>query len=155
MSCPLEEHLTAYVDGELDEVLRRKLDGHLPGCVECARTIELLSGAVATLRAAPPRDVPAELRKGVLAQVEPRALWRRPRTTLALGAIAAMAAGVAVALFIRAPAPTEPSAELVADPIQWELAQNLEALDDLELLDLEDADDLEVIGRLHELEARP
>lgn len=43
--CEFREDLSAYLDRELDEVRRRRLERHLPDCPECAELLDRLQEA--------------------------------------------------------------------------------------------------------------
>ena len=49
MSCPFEEDLTAYVDGELPPARRAEVEAHLGGCAGCQGTEALLRSTVARM----------------------------------------------------------------------------------------------------------
>ncbi|MBX5483217.1 MAG: zf-HC2 domain-containing protein [Myxococcaceae bacterium] len=160
MSCPLEQELTAYVDDALDEVARRKVEAHLPGCAACSGTLALLRRTNALWANAPaPRPSPA-LRARVLAEIDRPTFLQRLRGLLrpvVLVPAGALAAGVIASVVVTRSDPGDEALALesLQDPAQLELALNLDELDDLEVLGLENPDDLEVITHLDELEAMP
>lgn len=162
MSCAFEEDLTAYVDRELSPLRLRQLEEHLPGCAGCAQTLSLLKRAVQALEAMPAFSPSPQLRRNVLSRIsEEVPLWDRLRELLrpkvlvpALSACAVLAVAVAVQL-AQAPGSPGEAPLLVADASELELIQNMEMMEDLDVLGLESAEDLEVVERLQELEGQP
>ena len=163
MSCRIEQELTAYVDGELDEVTRQKVTAHLPTCASCRQTEMLLRNAVMELRGMPAFEASAQLRRDVMNRLDAedarrsrrRASWLlRPWLLVPAGAIAAgLVAFVSLHSTVTSTTPTEQLD--VQDPGQLEIAQNMDELENFDLVGLEDPDDLEVIAHLDELEAMP
>ena len=158
MSCEFEQELTAYADGELDEVTRRKLQAHLPGCATCPPMLATLQRAAKAFVRAPGFEPSPNLRRAVMAQIDVptfgdrlRSLWR-PRVLVPAGAL--IAAGIAGLVALQPPKDPELPTDL-QDPAQLEIAQNLEVLDDYDVVGLDDPDDLDVIEHLNELEATP
>ena len=47
------DNLSAYLDGELNQAERARLDAHLPGCAECRTTLDALRATVAGLATLP------------------------------------------------------------------------------------------------------
>jgi anti-sigma factor RsiW len=78
MKCPkVQDHLSAYVDGEVPEELRRKLEAHLEACTICRAELAALGRldqALATL----PAPASPDVTRRVLAQVRrpARPWWR-------------------------------------------------------------------------------
>ena len=55
MSCRIERYLTAYVDGELSERLRRRVERHVARCPSCASELDSIGAFDRILqKAAPP-----------------------------------------------------------------------------------------------------
>jgi anti-sigma factor RsiW len=157
MSCAYEEELTAYLDRELDEVTRKAIDAHLPGCVRCRASLALLEQAVQELGALPPLEPTPQLRREVLHRISERSgLFDRLRTWAVLPAVwvpaGVLAAGLVIAVGVTSRMDGAMDAEYEA---QLELAANLEDIEDLDVVGLEDPEDLEIVLRLHELEGRP
>jgi anti-sigma factor RsiW len=156
MSCAYEEELTAYVDGELDEISRRTVESHLAGCAPCRGSLALVRQAVAELRALPPFEPSRDLRRHVLHRIHQGSLARRLRGWVGRPAVwlpaGALAAGLIVAVAMSA---RVDRGLAIPDVAQLELAANLEEIEDLEVVGLEDPDDLEIILELHELEGAP
>ena len=151
MSCPFEIELTAYLDGELEEATRAQLEAHLPGCSECGPQVATLRAAVGKLKALPDLEPSPALRRAVLSRVadptwsERMSAWLRPSILVPTFGLAAAAV---VALVV-----SRPGAGLTAeDPAEYELAANLELVEDYEVVGMESLEDLEVIEQLHELE---
>lgn len=165
MSCEFEEDLTAYVDRELPPLKVHQLEGHLPGCEGCTRTLELLQRTVRALEEMPAFAPSAQLRRDVLNRIsrEPASLWDRLRAFLrpqvlvpALSAAALLAVAVAAVQVARRQEPALQDGPLmVADASELELLQNMDLVDDLDVLGLESPEDLEVVDRLQELEGQP
>lgn len=156
MSCPFEEDMTAYVDAELPPARRAEVEAHLRGCAECQGLERLLRTTVTLMAELPEPAVSTATRRQVLAKLDAlpptprerlRALLRPWVLVPALG-LAAAAGGV---LFTTLP--REPALEL-ADEGTLELAMNLDVVEDYDVVGLENADDLEVVAHLDELEVQ-
>jgi anti-sigma factor RsiW len=141
--------LTAYVDGELPEEARHRLEAR-PAVEPALKGMEQrLRVAMARVEALPSPQASAGLRRQVLAAVEPATPLERLRAWLTgprLGAVGLAAAGAAAAVALW------PGGEEPDEAEQVLLAQNLDLIEDLDVLGLDTADDLEVIASLHELE---
>ena len=105
--------LDAYMDGELDRQVKLAVDGHLQGCVHCARILSSLRSLVSALkRAALTFKAPPRLKAMVQADIQRAspgvrrsfAHWQWAGTAAAVLLI------VALALIFSAPA-TKPSPE--------------------------------------------
>jgi anti-sigma factor RsiW len=160
MSCELEKELTAYVDGELPDIARARVDAHLSTCAGCRATEQLLRRTVSTLVAMEPAFAPsAALKAKVLSALDrPVGLrqrleaWLRPGVLIPSGlGLAAAAAGLTAVVVTRE---SPPRFELV-EPSHYELIANLEVVEDYEVLGLEEPDDVELVSHLHELEKLP
>jgi len=150
---PLHEDLTAYIDGELPEARRKEVEAALaadPALRALEQRLRRSIDAVEALPALQTEGSPA-LRRAVLAAVgEPtwKEKWLRwPVLVPALGV--AMAAAVTLVVVPRG------ELEGGLDEEKLLLAQNLEVVEDLDLVGLETADDLDVIADLQALEATP
>lgn len=155
----MEDELTALVDGELPELERARAEEHLASCAPCRARRDALERVVQASRAGRAAwdvEPSAALRRRVLeaAFTERSGLWASLRSWLAaprlLAPLAAAAAGVALFLAVREPAP-EPTelAELA-------VAERLDLLSDYELVSEAAAagvapEDLAVVAHLHEL----
>lgn len=144
-----EEDLTAYIDGELPPERVRALEAALAKDPALRALEQRLRKSVELVEALPlPQSSPA-LRRAVLAELDKPTFFERwftlPRL-LPFGV--AMAAGVALLVW-----PREEAAGL--DEEKLLLAQNLEVVEDLDLVDLGSAEDLDVVAQLHELEVTP
>ncbi len=153
-----EAELTAYLDGELPADAARALEDELTQRPDLAARLASLRRVVALVATLPePAPSPA-LRRAVLARLEQRTWAERARaffagpTWVRTGAALAVAAVVAVMVASdrREPVPRPP-----LDEESWTVAQDLEVTEDFELLGLESADDVEVVSRLAQLEAKP
>jgi anti-sigma factor RsiW len=141
--------LTAYVDGELSPDAARRLETRLDLDPVLRARERRLRGAVAAVEALPTPQPSAGLRDKVLAAVATPSLAERVGAWLTLPRVAPVglalaAAGAAVVLW-----PRDADGD---DEEQVFLAQNLDLVEDLDVLGLDTADDLEVIASLHELE---
>ncbi|HYV48278.1 MAG TPA: zf-HC2 domain-containing protein [Myxococcaceae bacterium] len=165
MSCTFEEDLTAYVDRELPSLEAHRLEAHLPTCQSCASTLALLRRTVSALEAMPAFAPSPALRRAVLTRIseEPPSLLDRLRGLLrpsllvpALSAAALLAVGVAVVQLSRkGEGPAADAPLMVADATEYELAKNLDLVEDLDVVGLESPEDLEVVEHLDELEGQP
>jgi len=165
MSCTFEEDLTAYVDQELPALEAHRLESHLPACPACTSTLALLRRTVSALEAMPAFAPSPALRRAVLTRIseEPPSLLDRLRGLLrprfmvpALSAAALLAVGVAVVqLSRRGEGPAADAPLMVADASEYELAKNLDLVEDLDVVGLESPEDLEVVEHLDELEGQP
>jgi anti-sigma factor RsiW len=156
MSCPYEEDLTAYVDGELAPARRAGMEAHLGGCAGCQGTEALLRRTVARMAELPESTPSPAMRREVLAKLDalPPTLGERLRALLKPSVLVPAAGLAAVAgLALYTAAPSEPTLE-VADAGTLELAMNLEVVEDYDVVGLDNGEDLEVIASLHELEVR-
>ncbi len=155
---PIEDELTAYVDGELSELDMQRVKTALNADPKLAALEKLLRSTVSAIELLPSPQPSQALRRAVLNGLD-RPLtvgerlqkWLRPsRLMPALGMAAAAAL---VAVIAHQGAQVAPPRE--AEEEQLYVAQNLDVLEDLELAGLESAEDLEVIAELSSLEATP
>jgi anti-sigma factor RsiW len=164
MSCHYESELTAYVDGALSATEVRTLEMHLPGCDACTDTLSLLRRTIPRIEALSPPNPGVELRRTVLARVEEarksaarplRARFAemfRPRAVLGWAGGAGLLTAVVVAVILRA-APRSSVED--TPPWQWEVATQMDVVNDYEVVGLTELEDLEVIQHLQELEDTP
>jgi anti-sigma factor RsiW len=60
------EVVTAYLEGELEDGLRRRFENHLAGCDECTAYVEQMRRTIAiTGESIAPEQLPPELREGL------------------------------------------------------------------------------------------
>lgn len=155
---PIEDELTAYVDGELSELDMQRVKAALAADPKLAALEKLLRSTVSAVEALPSPQPSQALRRAVLNGLDaPMTMgerlqkWLRPsRLMPALGMAAAAAL---IAVVGQQGAKVGPLHE--AEEEQLYVAQNLDVLEDLELDGLESAEDLEVIAALNTLEATP
>lgn len=144
-----EEDLTASIDGELPPERMRAVEAALAKDAALRSLEQRLRRSVALVEALPVPESSPALRRAVLAEIGKPTFFERwftlPRL-LPLGL--AMAAGV-TALVVW------PPEEAPLDEEKLLLAQNLEVVEDLDLVDLGSAEDLDVVAQLHELEVTP
>lgn len=142
-----QEELTAYIDGELPPEKVRALEAALAKDPALRALEQRLRRSIDAVEALPlPQTSPA-LRRAVLAAIDQPTFWEKWFTLPRLLPVGlALAAGLtAVVLWPREEAPGLDEEKLL-------LAQNLEVVEDLDLMDLGSADDLDVVAQLHELE---
>lgn len=144
-----EEDLTAYIDGELSPERVRALSAALERDPKLRALEQGLRRSIEAVEALPLPEASAGLRRAVLEAVSRKTFRERwftlPRL-LPLGL--ALAAGIAVVVWPRG---EEAGGSL--DEEKLLLAQNLEVVEDLDLMDLGSTEDLDVVAHLHELEA--
>jgi predicted anti-sigma-YlaC factor YlaD len=67
MTCrEMVEHLSDYIDGDLDAALRRVIDEHKGECPPCRAFVRTLALTVQTVRTLPREPLPAGLRRSLL-----------------------------------------------------------------------------------------
>jgi len=154
---PLAEELTAYLDGELPPERVKVLEAELASDPSFRALEQRLRASIVAVEALPPPPAEASpaLRRAVLAAVgEPtfKEKWLTwPRLLPVFGL--AVAATVTLVVWPRASLDEEQPGGLDEEKLM--LAQNLEVVEDLDLMALDSAADLDVVAELHELEATP
>ncbi len=141
--------LTAYVDGELEAGQARRLEARLAQDPELREREQRLRRAVAAVEALPSPEASPGLRRKVLAAVEAPSLAERLKAWLTPPRLAALGMATAGTALVVAMWPRGDDAD---GEEQLLLAQNFDVVEDLDVMGLETADDLEVIASLHELE---
>ncbi len=140
-----EEDLTAYIDGELPPERARALEAAMQTEPSLRSLEQRLRASIAAVEELPSPQTSPALRRAVLEAIEKPTFFERwfslPRL-LPLGL--ALAAGVALIVW--------PRGEEAIDGEKLLLAQNLEVVEDLDLMDLGSTEDLDVVAQLHELE---
>jgi anti-sigma factor RsiW len=160
MSCAVQSELTAYVDGELDEPQRAKVEAHLSGCEECRAKVALIRGLAARVAELPAREPSPALRRAVLERVAAAAEspWKRFvehwRTSWVWPSLAGAAVAVLLMILLLRPSGNA-GLNVLLEPGAVELAANLEVVRDLDVVGVEAPEDLEVVANLNELEAAP
>jgi len=140
--------LTAYLDGELDPAEVLRLQARLAQEPALRAREQRLRQAIAAVEALPSPQASPGLRRKVLEAVATPTLAERLQAWLTgprLGLVGLAAAGAATAVALW---PTEEGEE----DEQLLLAENFDVVEDLDVMGLDTADDLEVIASLHELE---
>lgn len=142
-----QEELTAYIDGELPPEKVRELEAALAKDPQLRSLEQRLRRSIDAVEALPLPQTSAALRRAVLAEIGRPTFWEKWFTLPRLLPVGlALAAGLtAVVLWPREETP-------VLDEEKLLLAQNLEVVEDLDLVDLGSAEDLDVVAQLHELE---
>lgn len=141
--------LTAYLDGELDSAEAARLEARLSRDPALRARADRLRRAIAAVEALPAPEASTALRRKVLAAVEPPTLLERLRASLTQPRVALAGLAAAGATIVAVGVLTRPEDD---DEDQLLLAQNLDLVEDLDVMDLDSADDVEVIASLHELE---
>ena len=157
MSCAFEEELTAYIDGELPPPRRAEVEAHLGTCASAGARRPCCGAPWSSWRPCPsssPLRTPAarcwrrwtrcRLRSGSGC----KALLRPTVLVPSLGMAAAVGAGR------HLHAATRLARVDVTDAGTLELAANLELVEDYDVVGMDNADDMEVIEHLHELEVK-
>ncbi|MFT3840972.1 MAG: hypothetical protein QM723_28535 [Myxococcaceae bacterium] len=152
-----DEDLTAYIDGELSELEKKRFEERLKNEPELAALEQLLRTTMKKVSALPMPQASQQLRRNVLNEIDRpagagdrlKAWFSGWRLVPAFGMAAA--AAVAVVFAVR---PHHSHGEvLMAENL--EVAQNIELLEDMDVVGLDNPDDLEVVARLDELEVKP
>lgn len=149
----IRDDLTAYIDGELTPERSKEVEAALsadPALRALEQRLRQAIGAVEALPA-PVAHPSAQLRRNVLAAIDAPSFWQRWFTLPRLAPMGLALAAAAVAVVVW-PRPEE------GGPIDEEklfIAQNLDVVEDLDLVGLDSADDLDVVASLHELEVTP
>jgi anti-sigma factor (TIGR02949 family) len=69
MKCPFHQHLSPYLDGELDGLKAKKMKGHLKACAACQEELNLLFEIRTSLKqAAASAKAPASLKEKILGE---------------------------------------------------------------------------------------
>lgn len=151
----IRDDLTAYIDGELPPERAREVEAALaadPSLRALEQRLRRAIGAVEALPAPVAAASPA-LRRKVLAAIDEPAWWQRWFTLPKLAPAGLALAAVAVAVVAWPRAQVDEGAP--ADEEKLLLAQHLDLVDDLDLVGLSSAEDLDVVAALHELEVTP
>lgn len=152
----LARNLTAYIDGELSELEHKRLEDALKTDPELAALERAMRATLEAVEKLPGPQPSSALRRAVLSRLDEktafeklRALFTLPRLVPLAGL--ATAAVVAVAVVQGGAGADKPQ----LDSETLFVAQHMDVLEDLDLLGLEEADDLDVVASLHELEGTP
>ena len=144
------EDLTAYIDGELPPERVRALEAALAKDPALRSLEQRLRKSIDAVEALPlPASSPA-LRRAVLAAIDQPTFWQRWFTLPRLMPVGLALAATLAAVVVWPRAGLEDGAP--ADEEKLLLAQNLDVVEDLDLMDLSSAEDLDVVADLHELE---
>lgn len=98
MGCPFHQHLSPYLDGELDHLKEKEMEEHLEACVACQEELDFLLQIRDSLKqAAASAKAPELLREKILGEArQPRRTVLIPRWNFVYGA--ALAATVLFAI---------------------------------------------------------
>lgn len=147
------EDLTAYIDGELPPERVRELEAALAKDPALRSLEQRLRKSIGAVEALPlPASSPA-LRRAVLAAIDEPTFWQRWFTLPRLMPVGLALAATLAAVVVWPRAGMEEGAP--ADEEKLLLAQNLDVVEDLDLMDLSSTEDLDVVADLHELEVAP
>ena len=147
------EELTAYIDGELPPERVREMEAALAKDPALRSLEQRLRQSIGAVEALPSPATSPALRRAVLAAIDEPTFWQRWFTLPRLMPVGLALAAVLVAVVVWPRAGLEEGAP--ADEEKLLLAQNLDVVEDLDLVDLASAEDLDVVADLHELEATP
>ena len=149
-----QSELTAYIDGELSEQDRRDVEAQLARDPKLKALEAKLRQTVSLMHTLSAPTPSAALKAGVLGKLDEaaapaKASWfSLPR----LVPVMAFAAAALLLVVLRGKDEVPPS---LIEEDQVLLAQNLEFVEDLDLVGLASAEDVEVIEQLKELEVKP
>jgi len=144
------EDLTAYIDGELPPGRVKEMEAALAKDPSLRSLEQRLRQSIGAVEALPlPQTSPA-LRRAVLAAIAQPTFWQRWFTLPRLMPVGLALAATLAAVVVWPRAGLEEGAP--ADEEKLLLAQNLDVVEDLDLMDLSSAEDLDVVADLHELE---
>lgn len=150
-----QNELTAYVDGELNEHDRREVEAALQRDPKLKALEAKLRQTVALMKTLPAPAPSASMKASVLGLLDdaPPAQKTSWFTMPKLVPMMALAAAAVLAVVLRGRAVEVPPAFVEEDQVL--LAQNMELVEDLDLVGLASAEDVEVIELLKELEVKP
>jgi hypothetical protein len=115
-----QELLSDFLERDLGEVERARLEAHVAGCAACGADLEGLRDTVALLRHLPAPEPPPFLATRVMARIaageaRPASVWRRWLEALGTPAIAAPLAAAGAALVVWSFTQSPPGAVDVAE----------------------------------------
>ncbi len=147
------EELTAYIDGELDPETAKAVELELTANPKLKSLEQQLRRTVALMAQVPVLEPSRSLRRSVLSKVEVPTLGERVRGFLTPGRLvpvgALAMAGLAALVVVRGRDVSSPVGPVESEE-QLVLAQNMELVEDLDLVGLEKAGDLDVVAGLNE-----
>ena len=151
--------LTAYIDGELEEADAKALEAQLATDPALKAQEQQLRRTVALMAKVPQVEPSADLRRAVLNGLdtapsfgERLMAWLTPARLVPAAAL--LTAAVVTVVMVRGGAGEKLPQGVPVEDEQLLIAQNMEVLEDLDLVDLDTADDLDVVASLHELEVQ-
>ncbi len=151
---PLHEELTAYIDGELPAERVKEMEAALASD-PTLRALEVrLRRSIVAVEALPlpVTEASPKLRRAVLDAVS-APTWKEKWLTWPRLVPLGLAVAASVTLVVWPRAGDDEGGGL--DEEKLLLAQNLEVVEDLDLMGLDSAADLDVVAELHELEVTP
>jgi anti-sigma factor RsiW len=154
--CTESEKVTAYLDGELVALEQSAYETHLGSCVECQSDLKVLRDGLSLLKALPSIEPSANLRRQVLTGLPPQPAGFWSRFGLAWSApLGGLAAAVAVVGLVVATWPHRPAVDPNRGRAEFELAANLDLMENLTVVESSNLTDeeLDAVEHLDELEA--
>lgn len=156
MTRDYSSELTAYIDGEVSAELRAEIEAQLQRDPSLASAERRLRKTIELMKAVPESAPSATLKSAVMRQLDSGAsvsrlpVWWSARALVPMGAIAA-AALVGIVVLQQ---PVQPQGATSVQEEELLVAQQMDEVEDLELVGIESADDLDVIEQLNELEVQ-
>ena len=159
------EDWSALLDGELEPSREAQMRAHAETCAACAARLASLARVDVLLAGLPVPETRAALLSGLRARIEEEPAHtaaptarsappaRRRRALAGWAAAAAAAAALALYLALPRPAPVPPPAEVAEEPVRDPEFDALPAEEIAVGLELDTAQDLDVIANLDLLEA--
>lgn len=149
-----QDELTAYIDGELSEQDRREVEAQLARDPKLKALEAKLRQTVTLMKTLSAPAPSAALKAGVLGRLDEGATAVKPSwfSLPKLVPVMALAAAALLLVVLRGKDEVPPS---IVEEDQVLLAQNMELVEDLDLVGLASAEDVEVIEQLKELEVKP
>ncbi len=151
MTHPLEENLTAYIDGELSPADTAAMKTALSEDAALRALEASLRGAVAATQRLSHPAPSAALKSAVLAQLAqtPAASWWKPwLSPVRVAPVVALAAAVVLVV-------SRSTSEPALEPEALAVAAQIELLESMDEVGLDSAEDVDLVAHLHELEATP
>jgi anti-sigma factor RsiW len=143
MSCEeVRPELVAYLDGELEEELRARVEAHLEGCEACRAERDAYARTLQQVEQSPPPGISPEFRRSFMERFDAEqkpgwfAGWLRPAALLGAAAAAAV---MVVVLWPGEETKPSPDEAVIASHLElfsdFEAIRNLDVLEDLEFIE--------------------
>ncbi len=147
-----QSELTAYIDGELPEAERKALEAALAADPKLQALEKKLRQTIALVKTLPAPEPSRALKQSVLAHLDEE---KRPSWFSWPTLVPAMTLAAAAVLVLVLRGGREELPPLVVDEEVLVISQNMEVVEDLDLVGLASAEDLEVVEQLKDLEVTP